>query len=155
MNETKFTKELRNSIKLKWPHSATFKISGTAMGAGLPDVVAVIEGRTVFIECKVTGSERVKPFNPLAGLTERQSAIIQQIIKAGAPVFVATRYTKLNAVFVKMNNISYPIVADEIMVYPIIKTGTVGQTRMYDSSWMQTSQRHSGGVWDNLEFFVE
>jgi Holliday junction resolvase len=153
MKETKFTKELRDSIRLKWPKAATFKIPGNAMSAGLPDIIAIIDGITIFIEVKVLQQTPKSPFNPLARLTERQTATIRSITRAGAPVYVAVRFSPLHAVIIDMRTVAYPIDVELIKFDPNPEAFKVFFGRIRHTG-IAISQRRSGGVWDNIDFLA-
>jgi Holliday junction resolvase len=152
MKESKFTKELRQSIALKWPGSTTLKIPGNAMNAGLPDLVAIMGGTTVFIEAKCYSKPPVKPFRIMAKVSERQKATLMAITRAKGEAFVIIRFSQLLAVILNWELFVELGDHENARLDPAaFRDADPGQRR---EAFFAISQRHSGGVWDNLEFLT-
>lgn len=84
MPETRLVNRIRKAILAEWPDAWVVKVAGGPyQTAGIPDLLACIDGRLFGLEVKhqKPGESREKA---LARVTIRQQATIDRLVQAGA-----------------------------------------------------------------------
>lgn len=89
--EAKLTNQIKKAILAEHPGSFVVKVhGGMYQQAGLPDLLAIVEGRVFGLEVKVPGREDT--------LTPRQAATLAAMRKAGAKATMVSSVDRALAV---------------------------------------------------------
>lgn len=99
MNETQFKQKIRQDIRSTWKGAYTKAVS-ERFSSGFPDVIAVIEGKTIFLELKVC---RTKSFNPETAVnlfTPIQRKVLREIREAKGLAFGLIRHDSTGEIYV-------------------------------------------------------
>ena len=114
MLESKFQRELREEITGRG--GRTFKLSGTAYQVGLPDLLCCIDGKTFFVETKVSPQlkKAVGKMHYLKGVTLlQQTTLIDMVNKGDAKVIIAVQVKRDIAYIYKLVRLTNTIMLDE------------------------------------------